>query len=137
MQNKNNNPLPSMPGSEIQGTSDSYKGMILQQLSRVNYLLTLGNAKYSGVEEMFSEKSMAKSSLRGMQVLEAMIKPIQNKNYKEKTTPIKQNIIKYYKQFQNKDLEFFDSITQWMEVIIEHLDKLNMLPEEEKELVFD
>lgn len=129
--------LPSLPGNEIQGTTDSYKGMILAQVSRITYLLTLGNAKYNGPEEMFSERSLAKSVLRGMQVLEAMIKPILNEDYQERTQQLKKNLLIYLRQFNNKDIEYFDCIAQWLEVIIEHLDKLNMIPEEETEIEFD
>jgi len=129
--------LPSLPGNEIQGTSDSYKGMILAQVSRITYLLTLGNAKYNGPEEMFSEMSIAKSSLRGMQVLEAMIKPILNPDYNTRTQQLKTDLLHYLRQFQTKSIEYFDCIAQWLEVIIEHLDKLNMIPEEEIDVVYD
>lgn len=137
MQNPNQPHLPSVGSADITGTTDSYKGMILAQIGRITYLLTLGNARYDGANEMFSEKTMAKSALRGMQVLEALIKPILNKDYEERTRPLKENLITTIKQFQNKDLEFFDSLSQWLEIIIEHLDKLNMLPEEEISLEMD
>lgn len=139
MQNPNHPILPSMGASDIKGTTDSYKGMILAQVNRITYLLTLGNARYDGPTEMFSEKSMAKSALRGMQVLEAMVKPILNKDYEERTRPLKTSLIKNLKAFNNQDndLQYFDNLTQWLEVIIEHLDKLNMIPEEEIELEFD
>jgi len=126
-----------MPGADIKGTSDSFKGMILAQINRITYLLTLGNARYDGPQEMFSEKSMAKSALRGMQVLEAMIKPILNKDYNQRTEPIKKELLSNLRQFSNRDIEYFDCIAQWLEIIIEHLDKLNMIPEEEIELEFD
>jgi hypothetical protein len=138
MQNPNQRPnLPSMNAEQIKGTTDSYKGMILQQIGRITYLLTLGNARYDGPTEMFSEKSMAKSALRGMQVLEAMIKPILSQDYEDKTRPIKTKLLQYLKTFANNDVEYFDYLTQWLEVIIEHLDKLNMIPEEEIEIEFD
>jgi hypothetical protein len=140
MQNPNQRPqLPSMNAEQIKGTSDSYKGMILQQIGRITYLLTLGNARYDGPTEMFSEKSMAKSALRGMQVLEAMIKPILDKTYEEKTRPLKPKLLQHLKQFSSNDNDilYFDVLTQWLEVIIEHLDKLNMIPEEEIEIEFD
>jgi len=138
MNNPNQRPnLPSMNAEQIKGTTDSYKGMILQQIGRITYLLTLGNARYDGPTEMFSEKSMAKSALRGMQVLEAMIKPILSQDYEDKTRPIKIKLLQYLKTFANNDVEYFDYLTQWLEVIIEHLDKLNMIPEEEIEIEFD
>ena len=138
MQEPNQRPsLPSMEAQAIKGTTDSYKGMILQQIGRITYLLTLGNARYEGATEMFSEKSMAKSALRGMQVLEAMIKPILSTDYTNKTNPIKTDLLKNLRAFQSKDIEYFDCIAQWLEVIIEHLDKLNMIPAEELEIEFD
>lgn len=138
MNNPNQRPnLPSMNAEQIKGTTDSYKGMILQQIGRITYLLTLGNARYDGPTEMFSEKSMAKSALRGMQVLEAMIKPILSQDYEDKTRPIKIKLLQYLKTFANNDVEYFDYLTQWLEVIIEHLDKLNMIPAEEIEIEFD
>lgn len=138
MLNTNQRPqLPSMEAQNIKGTTDSYKGMILQQIGRITYLLTLGNARYDGPTEMFSEKSMAKSALRGMQVLEAMIKPILSTDYTDKTALIKKDLLQYLKQFQTKDIEYFDCIAQWLEIIIEHLDKLNMIPAEELEIEFD
>jgi len=129
--------LPSIGAGDITGTTDSYKGMILAQVNRITYLLTLGAARYEGATEMFSEKSMAKSALRGMQVLEAMIKPILKQDYEEKTRPIKNQLLNYLKNFSTQDIKYFDCLSQWFEVIIEHLDKLNMLPEEEIELEFD
>ena len=139
MPNPNHPMMPSMGAGDIKGTTDSYKGMILAQVNRITYLLTLGNARYDGPTEMFSEKSMAKSALRGMQVLEAMVKPILNKDYEERTRPLKISLLKNLKQFSSNDNDilFFDHLTQWLEVIIEHLDKLNMIPEEEIELEFD
>jgi len=136
----NSNPLQnlqSMGVTDIQGTSDSYKGMLMTQINRITYLLTMGNAKYEGVNQMFSDETLAKSSLRGIQILEAMITPIMNTTYEEETRPIKQNLIKLIKQIPSRDLEFYDYYTQWLTIIIRHLDKLNMLPEEEIELDFD
>jgi hypothetical protein len=129
--------MPSLPSADIAGTGDSYKGMILAQVNRITYLLTLGNARYDGPTEMFSEKSMAKSALRGMQVLEAMTKPILNQDYEEKTRNLKNQLLKNLRNFSSQDIEYFDHLTQWLEVIIHHLDKLNMIPAEETELEFD
>jgi hypothetical protein len=129
--------FPSMPGAEIKGTSDSYKGMILTQVNRIMYLVTLGNAKYEGASEMFSEKSMAKSVLRGLQFLEAMMKPILGNDYEGDTTEVKKGALACLRQFQTKDIEYFDYAAQWLEILIKDLKKLNMIPEEEIEMEFD
>lgn len=127
----------SQSASEIKGTSDSYKGMIMRQLDRVINLITIGNARYQGAEQMFSTESLAKSALRGIQALEAMITPIMNEDYEEQTRPIKQDLIKTIKTINTKELEFYDYFNQWLTEIIKHLKKFNMLPEEEIEEVFE
>jgi len=127
----------SQAAADIQGTSDSYKGMIMRQLDRVINLITVGNARYQGAEQMFSEDTLARSALRGIQALEAMITPIMNKDYEEKTRPIKDEIILLVKKINTKELEFYDSYNQWLTEIIKHLKKFNMLPEEETELEFE
>ncbi len=109
----------------------------MTQINRITYLLTMGNAKYEGVNQMFSDETLAKSSLRGIQILEAMITPIMSQTYEDETRPLKDNLIKLVKQIPARDLEFYDYYTQWLTIIIRHLDKLNMLPEEEIELDFD
>lgn len=127
----------SQASKDIKGTSDSYKGMILRQLDRVINLITIGNARYQGQEQMFSTESLARSSLRGIQALEAMITPIMNPDYEEKTRPLKNQIITLIKSINTKELEFYDIFNQWLTEIIQHLDKFNMLPEKEIELEFE
>jgi len=127
----------SQGAADIRGTSDSYKGMILRQLDRVINLITIGNARYQGQEQMFSTDSLARSALRGIQALEAMITPIMNPDYEANTRPIKDNIIILIKNINSKELEFYDVYNQWLTEIIKHLDKFNMLPEKEIELEFE
>jgi len=127
----------SQAATDIRGTSDSYKGMILRQLDRVINLITIGNARYQGQEQMFSEDTLARSALRGIQALEAMITPIMNEDYETNTRPIKQQIIKTIKQINTKELEYYDAYNQWLTEIIKHLDKFNMLPEKEIEMEFE
>jgi len=122
---------------DIKGTSDSYKGMIMRQLDRVTNLITTGNARYEGAEQMFNTETLAKSALRGIQVLEAMITPILNKDYEEKTRPLKTELLLCLRQINSKEIEYYDYYTQWLTEIIIHLKKFNMLPEEEVEMVFD
>jgi len=127
----------SQASKDIKGTSDSYKGMILRQLDRVINLITVGNARYQGQEQMFSTDSLARSSLRGIQALEAMITPIMNPDYEEQTRPLKNEIIGLIKNINTKELEYYDVFNQWLTEIIKHLDKFNMLPEKEIELEFE
>lgn len=127
----------SQSAQDIQGTSDSYKGMILRQLDRVINLITIGNARYQGAEQMFSEDTLARSALRGIQALEAMITPIMNPDYEQKTRPLKDQIITLIKNINTKELEYYDVFNQWLTEIIRHLDKFNMLPEKEMELEFE
>ena len=134
------NPLSiyqSQNSADIKGTSDSYKGMILRQLDRVVNLITIGNAKYQGQEQMFTTETLAHSALRGIQALEAMITPIMNEDYEDKTRPIKQQLIKTIKRITEQELEFYDYYNQWLTEIIKHLDKFNMLPEKEIEMEFE
>ena len=104
----------SQASKDIKGTSDSYKGMILRQLDRVINLITIGNARYQGQEQMFSTESLARSSLRGIQALEAMITPIMNPDYEERTRPLKNQIITLIKSINTKELEFYDIFNQWL-----------------------
>ena len=127
----------SQASKDIKGTSDSYKGMILRQLDRVINLITVGNARYQGQEQMFSTDSLARSALRGIQALEAMITPIMNPDYEEQTRPLKNEIIGLIKNINTKELEYYDVFNQWLTEIIKHLDKFNMLPEKEIELEFE
>jgi len=127
----------SQAATDIKGTSDSYKGMIMSQINRITYLLTMGNAKYEGANQMFSTETLAKSALRGIQVLEAMITPIMSEDYDQQTRPIKDPLLQTLRNITTKEIEYYDHYTQWLTIIIRHLDKLNMLPEEEIELTFD
>ena len=129
--------MNSQAGADIRGSSDSYKGMIMSQINRITYLLTMGNAKYEGANQMFSTDTLAKSALRGIQVLEAMIKPIMSEDYEEETRLLKQGLLKSLKQINQYEIEYYDYYTQWLMVIILHLKKLNMLPEEEIDVEFD
>ena len=131
------NHMHSQAGADIKGTSDSYKGMIMSQINRITYLLTMGNAKYEGANQLFSTDTLAKSALRGIQVLEAMIKPIMNKDYEEETRPLKTGLLRTLKHINQQEIAYYDYYTQWLMVIILHLKKLNMLPEEEIEWDFD
>jgi len=127
----------SQAATDIKGTSDSYKGMIMSQINRITYLLTMGNAKYEGANQMFSTETLAKSALRGIQVLESMITPIMSEDYDQQTRPIKDLLLQTLRNITTKEIEYYDHYTQWLTIIIRHLDKLNMLPEEEIELTFD
>jgi len=135
-----NNPFSiyqSQSAQDIRGTSDSYKGMILRQLDRVINLITIGSARYQGQQQMFTTDTLARSALKGIQALEAMITPIMNPDYEEKTRPLKEEIIKHVKNINSKELEFYDIFNQWLTEIIKHLDKFNMLPEKEIEWEFE
>jgi len=127
----------SQDKQDIKGTSDNYKGMIMRQLDRVINLVTVGNARYQGAEQIFTEDTLARSALRGIQALEALITPIMNNDYEEKTRPLKDQIIKLIKNINTKELEYYDYYMQWLTEIIKHLKKFNMLPEEEIELIFE
>ncbi len=129
--------MQSQAATDIRGTSDSYKGMIMSQINRITYLLTMGNAKYEGATQMFNVDTLAKSALRGMQVLEAMINPIMDEDYHNDTQPIKEQLLRDLRSIVQREIEFYISYTKWMTIIIQHLGKLNMLPEEEIELDYD
>jgi len=111
--------------------------MILRQLDRVINLITIGNARYQGAEQMFTEDTLARSALRGIQALEAMITPIMNPDYEQSTRPIKEELLICIKKINTKELEFYDYYNQWLTEIIKHLDKFNMLPEKEIEMEFE
>jgi len=127
----------SISPNDIKGTGDTYKTMILMQIGRVTYLLTLGSARYEGKEQMFTTETLARSALRGIQILEAMITPIMKDDYETTTRPLKESILKVIRNVSNNELEFYDYYTQWLTVIIQHLHKLNMLPDESTEIEFD
>jgi hypothetical protein len=131
------NQFQSQAALDIKGTSDSYKGMIMSQINRITYLLTMGNAKYEGVNQMFSTDTLAKSALRGIQVLEAMITPIMSEEYEEATRSLKEGLLKNLKLINQNEIQYYDYYTRWLTEIIRHLGKLNMLPEEEIELEFE
>jgi len=128
------NTLPSLPPSEIKGTSETYKGLIMTQLNRLLYLTTLGTAKYQGAEQMFNEDTQLQATLKGLLGLESILTPVLNENYYLEANQIKKELRQKQK---NSSIDTYAKIFNWLTLLIKNLDKLNLLPEQEIELEFD
>ena len=127
----------SMSADDVRGVGDSYKALILSQISRINYLLTLGNAKYDGATQMFSDETQALSALRGILILEAIVTPICNEEYKTDTKGLKQQLIQDLQLIKTDKIRFYLTFQKYYISIIQLLEKLNMLPQEEIEMEFE
>lgn len=128
-----------MPASDITGNDGSYRGMIISQINRLLWLVTLGNAKYQGQNEMFSRENLALASLRGILILEALMKPLidDDDDYAKNTEQVKTDLLGNLKNITNQEINYYDNYAMLLEALVMKLDKLSLLPQEEIEIEYD
>ena len=127
----------SLASAHIKGSGENYKGILLAQISRLAFLITMGTAKYNGQAQMFSEEALAKASYRGIQFLQTLMTPLLDLKYAEDIKPTMATAKMGLKNLKEREIEFYNSINEWLEKLMPYLSKMNLIPEEEIELEVD
>lgn len=104
--------------------------LIMKQLDRCSFLLTLGITQKDG-PTFLSEQRIAAGVLRGLRDIESYLFPFLTDAYKERATQIKQQI-----KYKPIGPDYFELLADWKDVLVLNLGEINLLPEREIELVY-
>lgn len=128
-----------IPTSIRSDSEYNVKTIVLKQVDRLTYMLSIAQANTTGISENYRALGFGIKS--GLLSLEALIKPflLKDSNYYVQTNRIKKllNFLEYNYSVNSRDFRYWELENLWLGYLVEELSHLGYFPSQLEDLEYD